>query len=114
MRGVGGPRAVIAAAVRRAPALLAALVLAVGAAGTSGCGKDDLDQLAKDTRAKAEQRLERLRARVEEALGRLKAAVPRARRTSPAVRSRGRTQPSEIDAFLTDVLRSVDRFWRAR
>lgn len=111
MTGVRGPRAVIAAAVRRAPALLAALVLAVGAAGTSGCGKDDLDQLAKDTRAKAEQRLERLRARVEEALGRLKAAVPRARRTSPAVRSRGRTQPSEIDAFLTDVLRSVDRFW---
>jgi uncharacterized protein len=111
MRGVRGPRAVIAAAVRRAPALLAALVLAVGAAGGSGCGKDDLDQLAKDARAKAEQRLERLRARVEEALGRLKAAVPRARRTSPAVRSRGRTQPSQIDAFLTDVLQSVDRFW---
>jgi predicted metalloprotease len=111
MTGVRAPRAAIAAAARRAPALLTALVLAIGAIGTTGCGKDGLDQLAKDTRAKAEQRLERLRARVEEALGRLRAAVPRARRTSPEVRSRGRTRPTQIDVFLTDVLRSVDRFW---
>src|SRR4051812_20176144 len=109
MTGLRGARALLAVVARRAPALLAALVVALGAAGTSGCGKGDLDQLAKDTRAKAEQRLERLRARVEEALGRLKAAVPRARRTSPQVRSRGRTQPTQIDVFLTDVLRSVDR-----
>jgi predicted metalloprotease len=111
MTGVRAPRAAIAAAVRRAPALLVALVLAVGAAGTTGCGKEELGQLAKETRTKAEQRLERLRARVEEVLGRLQAAVPRARRTSPDVRSRGRTQPTTIDVFLTDVLRSVDRFW---
>ena len=38
-------------------------------------------------------------------------AFPQAQRTSPTVRSRGRNEPTTIDAFLTDLLRDIDGYW---
>jgi uncharacterized protein len=93
-----------------------ALVLAALALAGAGCGfVDDAREQAREEgrelRADLERRAERLRRRIEEALGDLRRAVPRAERTSPRVQTRGRTQPTTIDAFLTDVLRSVDAYW---
>jgi predicted metalloprotease len=98
-------------------ALLTLLLLVVPA-----CGADDAEELADRAREEARQRsdeiredlearADRLRRRIEEALGDLERAVPRAERTSPKVQARGRTGTTTIDAFLTDVITSVDTYW---
>ncbi len=98
------------------------LVLVLLALGLAACGRDDAQTFVEDARQQAredsrelrenlERRAERLRRRIEEVLGDLQRAVPRAERTSPRVQTRGRTEPTTIDAFLTDVLQSVDRYW---
>ena len=57
-----------------------------------------------------EQR-DKLRKRFEEIVGQIERAIPEAQVTSPRVRSRGRTEGREIDAFLTRILKSVDEYW---
>jgi uncharacterized protein len=97
--------------------LLIALALAV-----AGCGGDEVRDRVERARdqverriARAERQFERARERfgkrIREVLGDIRKAVPQARRTSPEVRSRGRNEPTTIDAFLTDVLRDVDAYW---
>jgi len=87
-----------------------------------GCGSEDVDRRIEEARRSVEERVERARdefeerrqrygRRIEEVLGDLERVVERPERTSPTVRSRGRNEPQTIDAFLTDVLGSVDRYW---
>ena len=116
---------------RRAPsatmrALLAALLVLL----LAGCGAtDDAQDLARDARDRLrdqqeqfertidEQRdrlrdsVDEVRARIEAVLGDLERAVPRAERTDPEVRAQGRTEPGTIEAYLTQVLQNVDRYW---
>jgi hypothetical protein len=104
---------------RLAAVLLAALLLA-------GCGGGDVEDAARerleraresirtqveDARAEYEERRERYGRRFREILAGLEQVVPRAERTSPTVRSRGRNEPTTIDAFLTEVLQDIDRYW---
>jgi predicted metalloprotease len=105
-----------------APRLLLA-ALAVGLVLLlPGCGSDDVRDQVEKTRKQVEQRItraerrfeksrERFGKRIREVLGDLRKAVPQARRTSPTVRSRGRNEPTTIDAFLTDLLRDIDTYW---
>jgi len=99
----------------RLAAILACTVLLAGAA--AGCGgsdvedtrerlaqaRQDLEQRARQARAEYEQRRERFGRRIRKILAGLEQVVPRAERTSPVVRSRGRNEPTTIDAFLTEV-----------
>lgn len=98
-------------------AFAAALLLAL-----TGCGGDEVRDRVERTRDQVEQRIaraerrfemsrERFGKRIREVLGDLRKAVPEARRTSPTVRSRGRHEPTTIDAFLTDLLRDIDAYW---
>jgi predicted metalloprotease len=99
-------------------AALAALILLV----LPGCGSDDVRDQVDRTRKQVEQRItraerqfkqsrKRFGKRIRKVLGDLRKAVPEARRTSPTVRSRGRHEPTTIDAFLTDLLRDIDGYW---
>ena len=103
-----------------------ALLAAVIVVALSACGSDDVRERVDEARTQVEkqverrveqarkefeQRRERFGKRIEEVLGDLERAVPRAERTSPTVRSRGRNEPTTIDAFLTDVLQDVDGYW---
>jgi uncharacterized protein len=106
---------------RSLAALLAIASLAVG-----GCGGEDvLDaarQRGEDLRRDVEEQIERAREefeerrerfgeRIDEILADLEPLFERPRQTSPTVRSRGRNEPTTIEAFLTDILRDVDRYW---
>jgi predicted metalloprotease len=108
----------MAAALSRLTAVLLAAVLA-------GCGSADVDE-ARDrveqaredvgervdrAREEFEQRRDRFGDRIREVLDRLERAFPRAERTSPTVRSRGRNEPTTIDVFLTELLQDIDRYW---
>jgi predicted metalloprotease len=44
-------------------------------------------------------------------LAELERVFERPAQTSPTVRSRGRNEPTTIEAFLTDILEDVDRYW---
>ena len=105
--------------MRLLPALLAALLLAA-------CGGDDVRDRVDAAREKVEKEVEqryarardefeerrkRFGERIDEVLADVRRAVPRAERTSPTVRSRGRNEPQTIDAFLTDLLEDVDGYW---
>jgi predicted metalloprotease len=108
--------------------LLPALLLAL-AACLSGCGSNDVSREVERVRTQAEQvrrdverritraqrefeqRRERYGRRIEQVLGDLEKQFQQPERTSPTVRSRGNDQPTTIDAFLTDLLRNIDRFW---
>jgi uncharacterized protein len=98
---------------------LAALCLAVLLAG---CGGEDLRDRVERARQGVAEQIERARdefeerrrrfgERIREVLAQLEQAFPEAQRTSPTVRSRGRNEPTTIDAFLTDLLRDIDRYW---
>jgi predicted metalloprotease len=108
------------------PRVFIVLLAAALAAALSGCGSDDVRSQVDRTRAQVEkeveQRIERARSeyerrrdrfgkRIREVLGDLEKVVPRAERTSPTVRSRGRNEPTTIDAFLTDLLQDIDAYW---
>jgi predicted metalloprotease len=117
------------AAARLRRLLATALLVLLTALTVAGCGRADADRVAQDVkrearnraddlrqraeaaRRQAERRVDRIRARIEEVLGQIRAAVPRAQHTSPRVQARGRTGTTTIDAFLTDVLQSVDDYW---
>ena len=103
--------------VRRCLALLLILL----AAGAGGCGQGDAERVAEDARARAEElrenardlrsRGERLRdrlaERVRKTLDRLEKAIPTAGQfTRPPRRG-----DASLEAFLTEVLRSVDSYW---
>jgi hypothetical protein len=108
----------------RRPALLLCLAL-LAALTLSACGGDEVDQLrdrAEDVRQdverridearrKFEERRERFGRRIREVLGDLEKVFEQPEQTSPKVRSRGRSEPQTIDAFLTDLLQDVDRYW---
>jgi len=112
-------------------ACLAALALAAAA-----CGEEDTDQLVERVRERAEEAVgaddlrrrvdelkndaERLRdqaraagdelgRRVRQILEDIEQAVPES--SLPAPTAQGRTESSEIAAFLTESLDSVDRYW---
>lgn len=102
-----------------------AVLLTALVGGASGCGGEDLQAArhrAEQTRKDVEKRIERARERFEErrkrfgerageVLDQLGKAFARPTRTSPTVRSRGRNEPTTIDAFLTDLLSDIDRYW---
>jgi len=105
---------------------LVRVVLAIAVlAAVSGCGSDDIQEArerAEQARQQVEERIDRARAefeerrdrfgeRIREVLDELERAFPRAQRTSPTVRSRGRNEPTTIDAFLTDLLADIDGYW---
>ncbi len=107
--------------------------------GLPGCGGEDADRLADDVRQRAEEvrdRAEDLRdrgrrlrdrvkeirddarrvgdelaSRVREALDDLEQAVPRAGPQTDPPRVGTRDGTTTIDAFLTESLRSIDRYW---
>jgi hypothetical protein len=107
----------------------AALAVAALSGGLSGCGEDDVDRArddaasriddlrsdarerVDDAREEFDRRRERFGRRIEQVLADLERVFERPERTSPVVRSRGRNEPQTIDAFLTDVLQDVDRYW---
>jgi predicted metalloprotease len=109
-------------------------------AALPGCGdgsdggsvSDRIDRVresSKQLREKARKRIERvqrdakriqedaqdigkeLEAKVRAAFDDLERAVPRADEQTRPPSSAGESQPAEIDAFLTDVLRRVDAYW---
>jgi predicted metalloprotease len=97
--------------VKRLAAWLLLLALALPAAG---CGEDAQDRLrlrAQEFQQRVKQERERIRDRIQAVLGQIRRSIPQAQRTSPEVRSRGRTGRQTIDAFLTDVLQSIDTYW---
>jgi predicted metalloprotease len=105
-----------------APRLLLGLVLTALVVALAGCGGEDFEaardrveerfqERIAEARRDFEERRERFGKRIEEVLGDLEQVVPRAERTSPTVRSRGRNEPQTIDAFMVDVLGSIDRYW---
>ena len=71
----------------------------------------DARERVDEARDEFERRRERFGERIEEVMGDLEGVFERPAETSPVVRSRGRNEPQTIDAFLTDVLRDVDRYW---
>jgi predicted metalloprotease len=104
----------------------AAALLAVAAlASLAGCGGDDVEgarerveQASKEieerigrAREDFQESRERFGDRIREVLGDLGKVFERPERTSPTVRSRGRNEPTTIEAFLTDLLRDIDRYW---
>ena len=108
----------------RASRLLALLVLACLA--LAGCGDGEIDHGARRGRADPRRRRGAPRqgasrssrsgasatASASTRSSREFEKVVRApERTIPKVRSRGRNEPATIDAFLTDVLGDVDRYW---
>ena len=102
--------------------LLALLLLAVVA--LSGCGdgdgdlgeeieriRDDVEERVDRAEKQFEERREQYGKRIDEILGDLEKVFERPEQTSPKVRSRGRNEPTTIDAFLTDILQTVDAYW---
>jgi hypothetical protein len=104
-----------------------AVVLTALIGGAPACRNEDLDAArdrAVQTRKGIKERLQRARERFQErrmrfgerageVLDQLEKAFARATRTSPTVRSRGRNEPTTIDAFLPGLLDDIDRYWTA-
>ena len=103
--------------------LLALLVLVL--VTLSGCGdgevnqaRDEFDRLRDDVEKRIdkaerefEERRERYGKRIDEVLADFEKVFEQPEQTSPKVRSRGRNEPTTIDAFLTDVLGTIDTYW---
>jgi uncharacterized protein len=96
-------------------AALAALVVALALAlSACGGGDDPIDRVrerAERVRERAEQARDRLRRRVEQVLDDIRKAVPEARPGTAPPATRGRTEQTTVEGFLTDVLQSVDGYW---
>ncbi|MEA2322690.1 MAG: uncharacterized protein QOD81_2540 [Solirubrobacteraceae bacterium] len=101
---------------------VAVVVLLLALTGLSGCGRDDTDRIvadfekrAEDARDQARERAqaarERLAERVREALDRIRRSVPQASAGDEPPQTAGRTETTQIEGFLTDVLQSVDSYW---
>jgi predicted metalloprotease len=71
----------------------------------------DVERRVESARQEFERRRERFGRRIREVLDELERVFDRPQRTSPTVRSRGRNEPVTVDAFLTDILGDVDRYW---
>jgi predicted metalloprotease len=114
----------VSAASRLVPVLL---VLAL-ALVLPGCGRDELEtqvqERVEEVEARVQARVDRARAdfrerrdrfgrRIRQILEDLEQTVPEAERTSPAVQSRGRTEPGSIDQYLTQILEDIDTYWEA-
>ena len=69
----------------------------------------ELRERAREARERADQVGQRLRRRVRRVLDDLRQSVPAASRPLPA--SAGRTQESEVAAYLDDVIRNIDGYW---
>jgi predicted metalloprotease len=94
------------------------LILLLAAVALGGCGEEDVDRIRADARervqqvrARAEKLRDRVQARVKEVLEEIDKAVPSAPPDAQGPRARGRTEASEIEGFLTDVIENVDRYW---
>jgi predicted metalloprotease len=92
----------------RAARLAMALLLAVACLTLGGCGSD---HPVRDLRARAEQARDRLKKRVQQVLDDLQKAVPEATPQTRTPASRGRTETTQVEGYLDDVLASVDRYW---
>ncbi|MEA2288966.1 MAG: uncharacterized protein QOD55_963 [Solirubrobacteraceae bacterium] len=108
--------------MRALRAIVAVLALAVALTALSGCGRDGTDELVADlekraeeagdqARERAERARERLAERVREALDRIRRSVPEATPQTRPPQTAGRTETTQIEAFLTEVLQSVDGYW---
>jgi uncharacterized protein len=101
--------------MRFARAAVAALLAAVCVTALPACGGDErlaeLEQRAERARERVKQRIERARERVREALDDLEQAVPQATPQTQSPETRGRTEANQVEAFLTEVITSVDRYW---
>jgi uncharacterized protein len=95
---------------------LAALVLLLCLVALPACGggdglADQVRERAQDVRERIERERDRLAQRVRDVLDDLRKAVPQATPQTRPPATEGRTEAGRVDAFLTDVLRSVDRYW---
>lgn len=108
---------------------VAVILALLGSLALAACGTDDVErrvdeartqveELRKDVerqveaaRAEFEERRQRYGDRIEDVIADLERVFERPEQTVPAVRSDGQNEPQTIDAFLTDVLQDVDRFW---
>ncbi len=118
-----GPASRWAFAARSRP--VAALIASALLIALSGCGGGELEGARDrfdDTRKQFEDQIERAREefeqrrdrfgeRIRDVLADLEKVFPSAERTSPTVRSRGRNEPTTVDAFLTELLQDIDRYW---
>src|SRR3954466_9096458 len=91
------------------PAARLLLVLLVAGGGARGGGGSEPP--IRDLRQRAEQARERLKQRVEKVLTRIQQAVPEATPQTRTPSSRGRTETTQIESFLDEVLTSVDAYW---
>lgn len=71
----------------------------------------DLQPRLEEVRREARKVSADLARRVREALEDLERTVPRADPNAAPPSSQGQTEPGTIDAFLTETLTSVDRYW---
>jgi predicted metalloprotease len=99
----------------RLPFVLACLLL------LPGCGSAEADRFAAQVRDRAHQvqqraqrvsdRAAQLARQVRAALAEIGRSVPQAGRDTRAPSTGGNAQADVIDAFLTDVIRSIDAYW---
>jgi uncharacterized protein len=101
--------------MRSVRVVLAALLAALCLTALPACGGEDrvaeIRERAERARERVEERIERARARVQEALDDLEQAVPKATPSTPSPQTRGRTEAGQVEAYLTEVIGSVDRYW---
>ena len=104
--------------------LAALLLLCAASFALAGCGdgevdvgdefdriRDDVEKRVESARDDFEERRKRYGERIDEILADFEKVFEQPEQTLPEVRSRGRNEPTTIDAFLTDILGTVDRYW---